>query len=179
MAVRLSSGSRRKDHRGDLRPTAARTLQSVFGMLSAEIENSRVLDLFAGVGSYGIMALRQGAALSVFVDISHESEKRMTRAIEKFHFEDRAFVFREDVFHFLHKTDRQIEPFDVVFVDPPYAEFTPARVIEEVLDSGALAVGGLLVYEHSRHNAPPIVPPLVLRKSRIFGETTVSIWDMP
>jgi 16S rRNA (guanine966-N2)-methyltransferase len=179
MAVRLSSGSRRHNHHGELRPTAARTLQSVFGMLSEEIENRRVLDLFAGVGSYGIMALRQGAAESVFVDVSHEAEKRIVRSVEKFHFEDRAFILREDVFHFLHKADRQIEPFDLVFADPPYADFTPERVIEEILDAGTLTHGGVLIYEHSRHNAPPIVPPLVLRKSRIFGETTVSIWDLP
>jgi 16S rRNA (guanine966-N2)-methyltransferase len=179
VAVRLSSGSKRNSHHGELRPTAARTLQSVFGMLTDEIENRRVLDLFAGVGSYGVMALRQGAAQAVFVDKSHESEKRMMRVIEKFHLEDRAFIFREDVSHFLHKSDRWMEPFDLIFADPPYSDVLPARVIEEILDAGMLLHGGVLVFEHSRRNAPPDIPPLVLRKSRIFGETTVSIWDMP
>jgi 16S rRNA (guanine966-N2)-methyltransferase len=179
MAVRLSSGSRRHNHHAELRPTAARTLQSVFGMLTDELENRRVLDLFAGVGSYGVIALRQGAAQAVFVDKSHEAEKRMVRAIEQYHLEDRAVIFREDVSHFLHKTDRWMEPFDLIFADPPYEGFLPLRVIEEILDAGMLVHGGVLVFEHSRHNAPPDVPPLVLRKSRIFGETTVSIWDMP
>lgn len=179
MAIRLSSGSRRANHHGELRPTAARTLESVFGILSDEIENCRVLDLFAGVGSYGMMALRRGAAQAVFVDKAHESEKRLMRAIEKFHLEDRALLFREDVSHFLHKTDRWVEPFDVIFADPPYADYTPARVIEEILDSGMLIRGGVLVFEHSRRHAPPEIPALVLRKSRVFGETTASIWDHP
>jgi 16S rRNA (guanine966-N2)-methyltransferase len=179
MPVRLSSGSHRRDHHAELRPTAARTLQSVFGMLDGEIENRRVLDLFAGIGSYGVLALRRGAALAVLVDKANDAAKRMSRSIEQYHLEERSQIFREDVFHFLHKTERWEVPFEVVFADPPYAEYAPGRVIEEILDAGMLGQGGVLVFEHSRHQAPPEMPPLVLRRSRIFGETTVSIWDMP
>jgi 16S rRNA (guanine966-N2)-methyltransferase len=179
MAVRLSSGSRRNLHPAELRPTAARTLESVFGILNGEIEGRRVLDLFSGVGSYGVVALRRGADLAVFVDKSHEAEKRTLRALQQYHLEERAIIAREEVGVFLHKADRWDEPFDVIFADPPYHEVTPLRLIEDILDSALLAHGGVLVYEHSRHNAPPEVPGLALRRSRIFGETTVSIWDHP
>jgi 16S rRNA (guanine966-N2)-methyltransferase len=179
MSVRLSSGSHRNNHHGELRPTAARTLESVFGILTDEVENRRVLDLYAGVGSYGVMALRRGAAVAVFVDKSHEAERRMVRAITQFHLDERAQIFREEVSHFLHKTDRWPEPFDLVFADPPYNEVVPGPVIEEILDAGMLAHGGVLIFEHSRRQAPPEFPALVLRRSRIFGETTVSVWDHP
>jgi 16S rRNA (guanine966-N2)-methyltransferase len=179
MAVRLSSGSRRHQHPPELRPTAARTLESVFGILDGEIEGRRVLDLFSGVGSYGVMALRRGAVLSVFVDKSHEAEKRTLRALVQYHLESLGLMFREEVGVFLHKSDRWAQPFDVIFADPPYQEVTPLRLIEEILDSDLLAHGGILVFEHSRHNAPPEVPGLALRRSRVFGETTVSIWDHP
>jgi 16S rRNA G966 N2-methylase RsmD len=72
-----------------------------------------------------------------------------------------------------------MEPFDLIFADPPYEDFVPLRVIEEILDAGMLAHDGVLVFEHSRRHAPPEIPPLALRKSRVFGETTVSIWDRP
>lgn len=179
MAVRLSSGAHRGTHHSELRPTAGRTLESVFSMLAGEIEGRTALDLYAGVGSYGIMALRQGASRAVFVDKSHEAEKRMLRAIAKFHLEDRAQLFREDVLHFLHKTDRWAEAFDLIFADPPYTDVVPGPVILEILDSGLLAHGGVLVFEHSRRQAPPHFPALALRKSRVFGDTTVSIWDHP
>ncbi len=177
MALRLSSGSHRHTHSGELRPTAARTLESVFGILSGEVEGRRVLDLFAGVGSYGVMALRQGASSAVFVDKSHTAVQRMEKAIAQFHLEEQAKIFQEDVFHFLHKADRWLEPFDLVFADPPYNDIPPARVIGEVLEAGLLNHNGVLIFEHSRRQAPPEVPPFTLRKSRIFGETTVSIWD--
>jgi 16S rRNA (guanine966-N2)-methyltransferase len=177
MAVRLSSGSRRGERRVELRPTAARTLESVFGILNGELEQRHVLDLFAGLGSYGILALKCGAAHSVFVDKSHEAQRRILQTLSKFHLDECAQVFREDVFHFLHKTERWPQPFDVIFCDPPYEEIQPGTVIEEILDAGVLAHGGVLVFEHSRHHAPPEFPALVLRKSRVFGDTTVSIWD--
>lgn len=177
MAVRLSSGSHRGNHHASLRPTAGRTLESVFNILADEVEGRCVLDLYAGVGSYGIMALRRGAALAVFVDKAHEAERRVQKALEQYHLEEAAMIFREDVSHFLHKTERWGEPFDLVFADPPYEGVTPARVIEEILDSGLLNHGGILIFEHSKRHAPPDFEKLTLRKSRVFGETTVSIWD--
>ena len=177
MAVRLSSGSRRASHPPELRPTAGRTLESVFNILNGEIENRRVLDLYSGAGSYGIMALRRGAELAVFVDNNREAERRVERAIRQYHLESQAIVYREDVAHFLHATERWSDQFDLVFADPPYNVQPPGPVIEEVLDSGLLARGGVLVIEHSKRQAPPEFPGLSLRKSRVFGETTVSIWD--
>lgn len=177
MAVRLSSGSRRASRPAELRPTAGRTLESVFSMLHGEVEGRRVLDLFSGVGSYGIMALRRGAELAVFVDNSREAEKRLERALKQHHLEPQALVFREEVSRFLHAPERWDEPFDIIFADPPYSDYNPGPVIEHVLESGMLAHGGVLVFEHSRRNAPPELPFLKLRKSRVFGDTTVSIWD--
>ena len=177
MAVRLSSGSRRASHPPELRPTAGRTLGSVFSMLNGEIADRRVLDLYSGVGSYGVMALRRGAEMAVFVDNTREAEKRVERALRQYHLEPHALIFREDVTHFLHSPERWEEPFDIIFTDPPYNAQAPGPVIEAILDSGLLAHRGVLVFEHSKRQAPPEMPGLILRRSRVFGETTVSIWD--
>lgn len=177
MAVRLSSGSRRGKAAVGMRPTAARTLEAVFNMLMGETNNRRVLDLFAGVGSYGVLALRRDAQLAVFVDNTREAEKRIAQALMKYHLEESAMIFREDVSHFLHSTHRWDAPFDLIFADPPYAQVMPGVLAEEIMDSGLLAPEGTLVIEHSKRHAPPDVIGLKLRKSRILGDTTVSIWD--
>ena len=177
MAVRLSSGSRRASHPPELRPTAGRTLESVFSMLNGEVEGRRVLDLFSGVGSYGVLALRRGAEIAVFVDNTREAEKRVERALKQYHLEEQAMIFREDVAHFLNSPERWEQPFEIIFADPPYSAIAPGAVIAHILESGLLAHNGVLVFEHSRRQAPPEFPFLRLRKSRVFGETTVSIWD--
>jgi 16S rRNA (guanine(966)-N(2))-methyltransferase RsmD len=160
-----------------MRPTAARTLEAVFDILMGEIEDQRVLDLYAGVGSYGIMSLRRAATLAVFVENSRSAEKRIQRSLAQYHLEERAILFREDVEHFLHSTHRWAEPFDLIFADPPYEAVYPGQLVEGVLKSGLLANNGILIVEHSKRHAPPEVPSLALRKSRVFGDTTVSIWD--
>ncbi|MCC6475594.1 RsmD family RNA methyltransferase [bacterium] len=177
MAVRISSGLRRGKVHVELRPTAARTLESVFDMLRSDVEGARVLDLFAGTGSYGVIALRRGADYAVFVDKSRESEKRMKRAIQQYHLEERSMVLCEDVTHFLHTAHRSHDPFGVIFADPPYELFTPGPVLEQIMDSQLLASNGIVVFEHSKRHAPPDIAGLKLRKSRVFGDTTVSIWD--
>jgi 16S rRNA (guanine(966)-N(2))-methyltransferase RsmD len=177
MAVRLSSGTHKKRSSYEMRPTAARTLEAVFDMLMGEIADRRVLDLYAGIGSYGILALRRDAALSVFVENSRTAQKRIEKAITQYHLDERAMIFREDVSHFLHSSHRWEEPFDIIFADPPYEAVSPEMVVESVMASGFLAPSGILVVEHSKKHAPPYFPGIVLRKSRVFGDTTVSIWD--
>ncbi|MCB9367039.1 MAG: RsmD family RNA methyltransferase [Calditrichaeota bacterium] len=177
MAVRLSAGLRRGKTHVELRPTSARTLESVFDMLRADVPDTRVLDLYAGVGSYGVMALKNGADVAVFVDKSREAEKRMLRALSQYHFEDRSVVHCEDVQHFLHNAGRFTDPFNIVFADPPYERVVPGELMEQVMESGLLAPQGVFVFEHSKRQAPPDIVGLKLRKSRVFGDTTVSIWD--
>ncbi len=179
MAIRLSSGSRRNQHQGELRPTAARTLDAVFDLLNGEIAERRVLDLFCGVGSYGILALKRGAAGAVLVDNSRESARRAQREVDRYHLESQAQIWREDVFHFLHNAAQRMEPFDIVFADPPYELVSPSQILAEIVKSRVLASGGVLVLEHSKRQAPPDMVGLKLRKSRVFGETTISIWDSP
>lgn len=177
MAVRISAGLRRGKGHIELRPTSARTLESVFDMLRADIPDTRVLDLYAGVGSYGVMALKRGADVAVFVDKSREAEKRMKRALLQYHLEDRSVVHCEDVLHFLHTAGRFTEPFNIIFADPPYEKLNPADLMDQILDSKLLASGGVIVFEHSKRQAPPDIVGLKLRKSRVFGDTTVSILD--
>lgn len=177
MAVRLSSGAHRNKHSHSLRPTAARTLEAVFNMLMGEIEGRRVLDLYSGVGSYGILALKRGAEFAVFVDNTRESVRRTSKSVEQYHLEDRAVMCVEDVKHFLHAPQRWNEPFDLIFADPPYDAVTPGVVGEMVMESGLLAHNGLLIIEHSKRNAPPEIEGVTLRKSRVFGDTTVSIFE--
>ena len=101
----------------------------------------------------------------------------MKRALAQYHLEDRSVVHCEDVSHFLHTAGKFSEPFNIIFADPPYEKVVPSELIESILDSKLLAPNGIVVFEHSKRQAPPDIVGLKLRKSRVFGDTTVSIWD--
>jgi 16S rRNA (guanine(966)-N(2))-methyltransferase RsmD len=179
MVQHIASRARRGEKSRGIRPTAARTLESVFDMLQGEIEGRTVLDLFAGTGAFGIVALKRNASLAVFTDSMRESQKRINKALEQYHLEERAIVCHEDVFHFLNRVSKDGRVYDIIFADPPYDLYPMGRIIEAIFDARVLAPGGVLIFEHSKREAPPEYPGLVLRRSRIFGDTTISIFDHP
>ncbi len=177
MVQRISSGTGRRNKGQGFRPTAARALESIFDILHGEIEGRTVLDLFAGTGAFGVVALKRGATLAVFADTSREAERRIQKALTQYHLEERAIVFREDVFHFLNRVSKEGRTYDIIFADPPYDLFSMKKVISAILSAEILAPGGVLVFEHSKREAPPDMDGLSLRRSRVFGETTISIFD--
>jgi 16S rRNA (guanine966-N2)-methyltransferase len=177
MVQRISSRTRRGEKTRGLRPTAARTLESVFNMLQGEIAERSVLDLFAGTGAFGIVALKKHASLAVFADSSREAQRQIRKALAQYHLEERAIVFHEDAFHFLNRVSKDGRTYDIIFADPPYDLYSIQKVAGAILDAGVLAPGGVLVFEHSKFEAPPELDGLTLRRSRVFGDTTISIWD--
>ncbi|MBU1937365.1 16S rRNA (guanine(966)-N(2))-methyltransferase RsmD [bacterium] len=177
MVQRISSGTGRGNKGQGFRPTAARALESIFDILHGEIEDRTVLDLFAGTGSFGVVALKRGAKLAVFADTSREAERRIQKALTQYNLTERAIVFREDVFHFLNRVSKEGRFYDIIFADPPYDMFSMKKVVNAILSAGILAPGGVLVFEHSKREAPPDMDGLMLRRSRVFGDTTISIFD--
>ena len=121
-----------------VRPTPDRVRETLFNWLAPSLPGARCLDLFAGTGVLGLEALSRGAAGTTFV----ERDGVLTRALE-----DRigalateARVFHEDALEFL--SSRPQRPFDIVFVDPPYA-----TGLAQVLEKLAAWLGpGHLVY---------------------------------
>lgn len=102
----------------DLRPTLGRTRETLFNWLRPEIAGARCLDLFAGSGALGIEALSQGAGEVVLV----ESEPTIFRTLEKNVCdldEPRCQVIKANALTYL---DTLSAPFDIIFLDPPYAQ---------------------------------------------------------
>ena len=105
---------------GRTRPTAARVREAIFNILGAAVAEARVLDLFAGTGALGIEALSRGAAAAVFVEDHPEALKGLRRNLETLGLVERSQVLPLPVAAALRKLAARGEPFDLVFLDPPY-----------------------------------------------------------
>jgi len=159
------------------RPTADRAKESIFNILSGAFQNERVLDLFAGTGALGIEALSRGAAFAVFIDQAKAAMDTIHRNIHALALNDRSRVIRWNIRRNLNCL-RSIQPFDLVFMDPPYATDAVAPVLASLADCGALCPGARIVIEHSERER--IILPtevLVLADRRRFGKTLVSFVD--
>ena len=136
----------------DIRPTADRLRESVFNILmhayGNPIQDARVLDLFAGTGALGIEAVSRGAAFALFVDNGAEARALLRNNVEALGLGGVTKVYRRDA------TDlgpaHPVEPFALVFLDPPYGKGLAEQALASLRDGGWLVPGALLVVEEAK-----------------------------
>ena len=128
------------------RPTAERAKEAIFSMLQFEIEDRRVLDLFAGSGQMGLEAVSRGAVSSVLVDRSRDAIEIIKKNCLKSKLAPFCEVICSDYGEFLRGC-RGKRKFDMVFLDPPYALHVIPDAIERMLRAGVIEAGCTLVCE--------------------------------
>ena len=104
----------------DVRPTKDRVREAVFSMIAADVPGSRILDLYAGSGAYGLEALSRGAEEAVFVDNSGSCVSAMEENIRIIGVGDRSDIIRRDAELAVEDMGEQKEKFGLIFADPPY-----------------------------------------------------------
>ena len=126
------------------RPTADRVKEALFSIIQFDIPSARVLDLFAGTGQLGIEALSRGAKSAVFVDEREDACKLVRENLKRTRLELDGRVVRSDYLAFLKNTK---ETFDIVFLDPPYAEVFLENSLKMITEIDILQSGGIIVTE--------------------------------
>lgn len=159
-----------------IRPTSDRTREAVFNILAHGfkrdvVEGARVLDLFAGSGALGLEALSRGAAFCVFVDEGAEARGLIRQNIEKTRATGITKVFRRDAAK-LGEAGR-IQPFDLVFLDPPYGKGLGEKALSSALKGGWLAEDALLVLEEAVGADIAQLEGFEALDRRTFGDTQV------
>jgi 16S rRNA (guanine966-N2)-methyltransferase len=125
-----------------IRPSPDRVRETLFNWLQQKIVGARCLDLFAGSGALGLEALSRGAAHVTFVDREPQVGRHLAQTLERLGSRD-ATVVIEDAQRFLL---RPAQPFDIVFLDPPFAS-TELEPITNRLQQGWLAAGAHIYVE--------------------------------
>ena len=157
----------------DIRPTSDRTRESLFNILShayAEaLDDTRVLDLFAGTGAVGLEALSRGCRQGLFIEYSAEGRGLLRDNIEAFGLQGRAKVFRRDA------TDLgmvgTVEPFHLLFADPPYGKGLGEKALSAAHAGGWLVPGAIAILEERADITLRLDPAFAFLEDRVFGET--------
>jgi len=170
----------------EVRPTSDRLRETLFNVVAPRIEGVRFLDLCAGSGAVGIEALSRGAAHATFVDGSRKMFALIEANLElcRVGKEERSVIHAEAT-AFLKQAARtirggKIEPWDLVFFDPPYAtDYLEVLTSFATSLSGLLTETGLVVVEHHHKKE---LPDEVgnLRRSRVLkqGDSALSFYEM-
>ena len=167
-------GTRLKAPEGETtRPTAERVKEAVFSMIQFEIEGRRVLDLFGGSGQLALEALSRGAASATICDNSAEAIKIIKENAQKTHLYDRCVVLNTDSVRFAAGKG---EPFDIVFIDPPYASGLQRVTFEALAAGGRIAPGGLVIIESSEE--PDYLPDgFRVRRHSSYSKKHITVFE--
>ncbi len=145
-------GVKLKTLEGDAtRPTSERSKEALFSMLQFDIEGRAVLDLFAGSGQLGLEALSRGAASATFVDRSKDATKIINENITKTKLLDGASVICSDFTDFI-RTVRGRRKYDIVFIDPPYAQKIAVSSAKKLYDAELLKPTSIVACESAEEN---------------------------
>lgn len=138
-----------KNFEQSLRPTASRVRESLFNILFQKIENRRVLDLFAGVGSLGFEALSRGAAEVTFIEKDQTHLSLIYENIERLKVQRESSVIKGVLPKALSLLR---DSFDLVFIDPPYEKGLVELVLNDAHFFKHVHSESIIIVEQSKHS---------------------------
>jgi len=134
-----------------VRPTSDRLREALFNILTHSygdpVAGARVLDLFAGTGALGIEAISRGADYALFVDEGVEARALLRDNVESLGLGGVTRIFRRDASRL--GPAHPLDPFSLVFLDPPYGKGLAEKSLISARDGGWLMPEALLVVEEA------------------------------
>jgi 16S rRNA (guanine966-N2)-methyltransferase len=152
-----------------LRPTSDKLRETLFNVVAQRVPDAHVLDLYAGTGAIGIEALSRGATHVTFVDTDARARKLITENLARCGVSDRYAIIHSP-------QSLPAESFDLVVLDPPYAEPDLSAAIAAA--DPLIAPGGLLILEHARRRAAPAqIGRLDMTRDLVSGDSALAFYE--
>ena len=170
------------DGKRTTRPTTDRTREAIASSILAsrglDLSESRVLDAFAGSGAMGFELLSRGALYATFVDKDRKTCDRIKRTATSLGVSSSEMnVICGDTARLAESSQLYGAPFDVVFLDPPYAVEAEvvSKLLKDLIQSGSLTKDAVAVYEHSHKTDSVSLDDFELSKSKRYGIAQVDL----
>ena len=166
----------------DIRPTSDRVRESLFNVLEHRdwgkggvsiLSGARVLDAFCGTGACGLEALSRGAGQATFMDNNNTAIDLCRRNIAALEEHERSNVLRNNCL----QPVRSPQPYDLIFLDPPYKANIAAAAMQSLSVNGWMAEGAICAVESSSDEQINPAADTTLLEDRKYGTTRVRIFQ--
>jgi len=156
------------------RPTTDRVKEALFNIIQFEIPAASVLDLFGGTGQLGIEALSREAKKAVFVDEREDACRLIRENLKRTKLEKYGRVIRSDYMAYLRTCK---DKFDIILLDPPYAEVFLENSLKMITEIDILQSGGIIVAERPiGKELPWDFPGYSRSRDYKYGKTLITIY---
>ena len=122
------------------RPLKDLVRESIFNLIHhsnkvlIKLDQSNVLDIYAGTGSFGLECLSRGAKNISFIENNNNSLRILEKNIEKLKVKKKIKLLRNDAIKVLSDNKNLKKPFDLIFLDPPYGKYELLKIIDKLYD---------------------------------------------
>ena len=161
----------------DTRPTSDRARESLFNILrhgmGVELEDARVMDLFAGSGALGLEALSRGATACTFIDRARAAKRCIEDNLTALALTDRGTVLKLDAAH-LPPRSEDVAPAHLAFLDPPYGQGLATTALTSLQQGEWLAEKAVIVVETGETEDFSAPMPYILADQRTYGPARIS-----
>ena len=159
--MRIISGSNRgkklimpKDK--TTRPLKDMAKESIFNILTHakyinfHLKDSRVLDLFSGIGSFGLECISRGSKFVFFLENYSPVLEILKNNISNLKYENKSKVINIDAFKINDNTFEMNQKFEIIFCDPPYKEKKIELLIENIIEMNILEKNGIIIIHRKK-----------------------------
>ena len=157
------------------RPLKDMVKESIFNLImhskkiNINIENSTILDLFSGSGSFGLECLSRGAKKVIFFENYYEAIKILTKNIQSFKDINNYEIIQKDCFEFFKANQNFNTKFDIIFIDPPYKEIKINEIIEKIIENNFIKNNGIIILHRHKKDIIEITKKFKILEKRIYG----------
>ena len=157
------------------RPLKDRARESIFNLLthsnkiSFHFEKSKVLDLYAGTGSFGLECLSREAQSVCFVEKNENVLKILKKNVEKLKVKNKTKIFFNDVFSFVKKQYAYEARFNLIFCDPPFEDKNIEKLIELIFNKNLLKKDGIVILHRNKNFSEKFPTYFSLIDERVYG----------
>ena len=157
------------------RPLKDLTKESIFNimehsnLLKFSFEKSTILDLFSGVGSFGLECISRGARKVVFFENYPETVKILKKNINDLNCEKKSQIIEKDIFKIKSLNSLCKEKFEVIFLDPPYKEKKLNHLFKDIIYLKLLKKNGLIIMHRNKKDKEIYPKEFKILKTKTYG----------
>jgi len=156
------------------RPLKDLVKESIFNIvmhsnkISIDLKNSNILDLFSGVGSFGIEALSRGSKYVTFIENYTEVLQILRKNIQKLNLDNKCEIISEDIINMLN-FKKLNKKFELIFLDPPFNEKDINKILLKIYDSKILKKNGILIIHRKINTNDKLIPKFNIIEEKKYG----------
>ena len=156
------------------RPLKDITRESIFNLLvhskkiSFKLEESNILDLYSGTGSFGLECLSRKAKFVYFIESKKDALEILEKNIKKLKMEKKTQIFSEDVFNAI-KNNMLQKKFDLIFCDPPFKNSNIKELIDLIFKKNLLSIKGIIILHRNKMDKEEFPKNFKIIEERIYG----------